>query len=63
MNSTRNSGNSGEKSRQRVGRYMFGVGVLSVVAALYLANYWRTALLLASIGIIVAFVGAMLQTA
>ena len=42
---------------------MFGVGVLSVVAALYLANYWRTALLLASIGIIVAFVGAMLQTA
>jgi hypothetical protein len=63
MSTIPNNGSSAETTRQRVGRYVFGVGVLLIVAALYVADYWRLALWLASIGVIVAYVGAIIQTA
>ena len=63
MGTIPNNGSSAETTRQRVGRYVCGVGVPLIVAAFYAANYWRLALWLASIGVIVAFVGAIIQTA
>jgi 23S rRNA maturation mini-RNase III len=60
MNTTPNSGSSGENSRQRVGRYVLGVGFTCLIGALYVADQWRLALWLASIGVITAYVGAML---
>ena len=63
VNGDRSNRGSGETTRQRAGRYVFGAGVLLIVSALYVAEYWRLALWLASIGVIVAFVGAIIQTA
>jgi hypothetical protein len=54
------SGSAGENSRQSVGSYVLGVGLACLIAALYVANHWRLALWLASIGVITAYVGAML---
>jgi hypothetical protein len=42
---------------------MLGGGVMCIVAAFYVADYWRLALWLTSIGVIVACVGAIIQTA
>lgn len=63
MNTTTTSGDSGETLRQRVGRYLLGVGGLCFVAAFYVAEYWRVALWLASVGIIVGYVGALTSKA
>ena len=62
MSTTPNSGNSGETPRQRVGRYALGVGFLCIIAALYVAHpYWRVALWLLGVGVIVAYVGALIS--
>ena len=62
LKSERDSGKDGETPRQRVGRYVLGVAFMCLMSALYFANSWRTALWLASIGIVLAYIGAMIDT-
>jgi hypothetical protein len=60
MSTNPNSGKSGETPRQRFGGYVLGIGGLCIISALYVAEYyWRVALWLVGIGIIVAYVGAL----
>jgi hypothetical protein len=62
MNNTPSNENSGETPSRRVGVYVFGVGFLCISAALYVAEYyWRVALWLIGVGIIVAYVGALVS--
>ena len=62
MNTTPSNGKSGETPRRRVGGYVLGVGFLCIIAALYVAEYyWRVALWLVGVGIIVAYVGALVS--
>ena len=62
MNTTPSNENSGETPGRRVGRYVFGVGFLCIITALYVAEYyWRVALWLVGVGIIVAYVGALVS--
>ena len=62
MNTTPSNEDSAETPGRGVGRYVFGVGFLCIITALYVAEYyWRVALWLVGVGIIVAYVGALVS--